>query len=725
MSSSVESSSSSRGASSLYPPRAPPPPRDGRAGAVAGAILASAALAAAPRRAFARGRDRSPPRPPPRASPPPRSSRVTAAASLSDDDGATIVAVATPVVPQAGGVAIVRLSGPDAVRATRAVFAPASRAVRDAPALASHVAVYGTCVDPALPRDHPDALLDEVLVLPMLAPRSYTREDVVEIHCHGGSVCVQRVIDALLSLAEDAPMAREDEDGGADDGRASAARAAASASERTNGTKTHPHPRASSSSAAAPRCHLRLARPGEFTLRAFLNGRLDLTQAEAVNALVSARTARGASSSLAALRGGLASTVRATRTKLVDLLAELDARLDFDDELDPLDEADVARRIDALAEDVREVLRTARMGALMDAGATVAIVGVPNAGKSSLLNAWSASERAIVADVAGTTRDVVEAAATVAGVPVKLLDTAGIRDGEGVDEVERMGVERSRAAARGADAAVMVVDARTGWGEEDQRVWEETIRGFEKNAEDENDSDSEREGWEGGFEGEGADEFENARRRLYRVRGGLLDEGGARLGGARLGVGGDSLDGDNNARVATEASSILVMNKTDEMAPGDFFERDDDRGSDAIEIDPGAASETSSSSNSDSHLTIRASLATIPDVVRRSFAAVVVASAKTGAGLDAIESALAAAFGAGGMDAEGAAWAANRRQADALRVAEAALVRAREDAVLGGLPVDFWTIELREAANALGAVTGEEVGEDVLDVIFTKFCIGK
>jgi tRNA U34 5-carboxymethylaminomethyl modifying GTPase MnmE/TrmE len=282
----------------------------------------------------------------------------------------------------------------------------------------------------------------------------------------------------------------------------------------------------------------------------------------------------------------------------------------------------------------------------------------------------------------------------------------------------------------------MVVDARTGWGEDDQRVWEETIR-LEKYAEAEAEAEAEREGREGGEGGEGADEFENARRRLYRVRGGL-DEGGARLG-----VGGDPLDGydDARVRVATEASSILVMNKTDEMAPGDFFERffDDDRSSDAIEIemDPGWASEmdadgrrvdppaAEASSSARSPLTIRASLATIPDRVRRSFAAVVVASAKTGAGLDAIETALAAAFGAGGMEAEGAAWAANRRQADALRVAEAALVRAREDAVLGGLPVDFWTIELREAANALGAVTGEEVGEDVLDVIFTKFCIGK
>ena len=245
---------------------------------------------------------------------PPRAPRVRSAqladalaadAPDSHDDGATIAAIATPVVPQAGGVAIIRLSGPDAVAAARAVFRPASRDERDAAArgdpLRSHVAVYGTV------RDDADEVVDEVLLLPMLAPRSYTAEDVVEIHCHGGSVCVQRVLALLL---RDAPGA------GAGAG----------------------------SDAGSARPSVRLARPGEFTLRAFLNGRLDLTQAEAVQALVSARTDAAADGALAALRGGLAGPVRAARASCVDLLAELEARLDFDDEMEPLDEDDVAAR---------------------------------------------------------------------------------------------------------------------------------------------------------------------------------------------------------------------------------------------------------------------------------------------------------------------------------------------------------------------------------------------
>ena len=291
-------------------------------------------------------------------------------------DGDTIVAIATPVVPNAGGVAIIRLSGPRAVEAARAVFRPASRAARAAAREgappSSHTALYGVVVDPtSVPNGSrrvndedvdADALdvVDEVLVLPMLRPRSYTAEDVVEIHCHGGSVCVQRVLSLLTR--RDLLDPSGDTAGG-----------------------------------------VRLARPGEFTLRAFLNGRLDLTQAEAVHSLVAARTERAADGALAALRGGLASPVRDARARCVDLLAELEARLDSEDELTPLDTDAVAAEVAAVRADVAGVLATARRGKLLDTGVTVAIVGRPNAGKSSLLNAWSRSERAIVTPIAGTT----------------------------------------------------------------------------------------------------------------------------------------------------------------------------------------------------------------------------------------------------------------------------------------------------------------------------------
>ena len=210
-------------------------------------------------------------------------------------DTDTIAAIATPVVPQAGGVSIIRLSGPNAVNATWRVFRPASKKARLAAGRgeppASHVALYGVVVDRkdvgasgSMDGDGDGVMnaevIDEVLVLPMLAPRSYTTEDVVEIHCHGGSVCVQRVLALLLRAPEGA--------------------------------------------AGEPDAAVRLARPGEFTLRAFLNGRLDLTQAEAVQALVSAKTEAAADSALAVMRGGLAGPVKSARDACVDLLAELE-----------------------------------------------------------------------------------------------------------------------------------------------------------------------------------------------------------------------------------------------------------------------------------------------------------------------------------------------------------------------------------------------------------------
>ena len=604
------------------------------------------------------------------------------ASSSSWDDGDTIAAIATPVVPQAGGVAIIRLSGPNAVAATRAVFRPAAKAERDAQRrgdpMVSHTALYGDVRDP---RD--GKVIDEVLVLPMLAPRSYTTEDVVEIHAHGGSVCVQRVL-ALLLRNGDETFERSDAGRGSRD------------DDEKEKDAEEPVPRAEKSFV-----RVRLARPGEFTLRAFLNGRLDLTQAEAVHGLVSARTAAAADGALSALRGGLAGPVRRARREAVELLAELEARLDFDDALEPLDETRVSVRVSRLRDAVRSVLNTAERGRLRETGVSVAIVGRPNAGKSSLLNAWSRSDKAIVTDIAGTTRDVVEASVVVAGVPVTLLDTAGIRSDTRGDAVEAIGVERSLAAAKGADAVLMVVDARSGWVDEDREVWERLV---DVNA-SKNESEKTVPNAFDDSNAFGKNEFENARARLYATRGGL-------------------------ERFANE--------------PNDSNESNDSN--DAFSLESSVFSETalgdsSSKRSFDSERRVPLLLALnkidavpekerarekadVPRDVLDAAAFVVETSATTRAGLDALETALAAFVGAGEIDAEGAQWAANQRQAEALRVAEAALERLAET-VEDGLPVDFWTIELREAAAALGEITGEDVAEDVLDVVFTKFCIGK
>ncbi len=318
----------------------------------------------------------------------------------------TIAAVATAIAPGEGSVAIVRVSGPEAEAIGQRLFS----APGDQP-WESHRVLYGYVCDPVN-----GERVDEALLLLMRAPRSFTRETVVEFHCHGGLISVQRVLELVLASGA------------------------------------------------------RRALPGEFSQRAFLNGRLDLTRAEAISELVTARSRRAAQLAMAGLDGGLQVRIGALRERLLDQLAELEARVDFEDDLPPLDGDAVALELQAVRTDLEQLVADGERGQLLREGLRVAIVGRPNVGKSSLLNRLSCSERAIVTDLPGTTRDLVESELVLQGVPLTLLDTAGIR--ATTDRVEQIGIERSRSALQAADAVLLLFDLSAGWCDDDAALGE-------------------------------------------------------------------------------------------------------------------------------------------------------------------------------------------------------------------------------------------------------------
>jgi len=321
--------------------------------------------------------------------------------------GGTIVAIATAIVPQQGSVGIVRMSGSEAQSIAKQLFYSPGRQTWE-----SHRILYGYIRHPQTQKT-----IDEALLLLMLSPRSYTSEDVVEFHCHGGIIAVQQVLQLCIELGA------------------------------------------------------RLAQPGEFTLRAFLNGRLDLTQAESVAELVGSQSIAAAQTALAGLQGKLANPIRELRATCLDILAEIEARVDFEEDLPPLNESEIIAQIHQVLEQLSQFLATADTGELLRTGLKVAIVGRPNVGKSSLLNAWSRSDRAIVTDLPGTTRDVVESQLVVGGIPIQVLDTAGIRHSE--DQVEKIGIERSHQAAQSADLVLFTLDAVVGLTEADLEIYQQ------------------------------------------------------------------------------------------------------------------------------------------------------------------------------------------------------------------------------------------------------------
>src|SRR5713226_4841281 len=483
----------------------------------------------------------------------------------------TIAAIGTP--PGFGGIGVVRVSGPEAFPLVLPLL---RRPGGNTDLPPSHLLTYGHIIDPTT-----HETLDEVLVAFMRAPHTYTREDVVEIQGHGGPLVLQRILRLLLAQGA------------------------------------------------------RMANPGEFTLRAFLNGRLDLAQAEAVMDLISSQTEAGHRLAMQQLRGRISEQIQNARHTVLSILARIEASIDFPEEDVPTPLPEELRPLVLAAQQqVDALLAGSEQGRLYRQGLRTAIIGRPNVGKSSLLNALLRSERAIVTPVAGTTRDTVEEVANVRGIPLHLIDTAGITPTS--DPVEQVGVERSRAAAESADLILLVFDSSEPLTAQDRRVSEEL--------------------WAMGFGSQSIHEHE---RDLPAVPAGQSSEMARR-------------------------PVILIINKSDCRQ---FIE-----------------------------------IAQLKQMW--SGAPLNPTTMPTGAGIAELEEQIAHLVLAGKtLQGEGALITSARHQESLRRASEH--IRASLIPLHEGLPLDFVSIDLRAAYDALGEVTGETASEDLLERIFQEFCIGK
>ncbi len=454
----------------------------------------------------------------------------------------TIAAIST--APGEAGIGIVRISGSKAIDILDALFKPKRReSIRE---YGQRKLVYGFISDGK-------ERIDEVLAVYMKGPGTYTAEDVAEIDCHGGLVPSRKILEMALKKGA------------------------------------------------------RVAERGEFTKRAFLNGRLDLAQAEAVMDLIGAKTDKSYEIALDQLEGGLSKRVREIRNKLLAMLAQIEVGIDYPEEdIEDITYDEILAFEEAAEKDVRELLRTAETGKIMREGLQTVIIGKPNVGKSSLLNAMLQEARAIVTNIPGTTRDIIEEHLNIRGIPLKIVDTAGIRETE--DMIEKMGVQRSKAYFNKADLIILVLDAGEALREEDLEIME-------------------------------------------YVKG---------------------------------RKAIVLINKTD--------------------------------------LDVKIDEEEIKKLLGDK--AVIRASVLNGSGLDELEDKIVEMVYSGEIFQRGDTLVTSVRQKNALERALASIVDAigvtREK-----MPYDFIEIDIKNAYAYLGEIIGETVGDDIIDKVFSEFCLGK
>ena len=467
----------------------------------------------------------------------------------------TIAAIATPIGE--GGLAVVRISGAEALTVADKIFQPAGKSSLKPSAAPTHTVHYGKIAR------HGETV-DEVLLSVLRAPRTFTREDTVEISCHGGLLPAKLVLDTIFE----------------------------------NGA--------------------RLAEPGEFTRRAFLNGRLDLAQAEAVADLIHSRTELALAAANEQLAGKLSQRINQLRDEMMKTLAHVEAHIDFPDEdISPDTKEQLLKRLENGVSFMDELLRTANEGQILRRGIRAAIVGRPNAGKSSLLNQLLGHDRAIVSPIAGTTRDTIEETANIRGLPVVFIDTAGLREGR--DEIEVEGIRRSRESLAKAELILHVIDAS------------EPLTSADENY---------------------LTEFAAKKRILVRNKSDLPQK-------LHLPNGGASALASRNERLVSSLAPPIV------------------------------------------------------DV-----------SCLNGQGMEALKDAIKNLVWAGKIEAGMLQVMINSRHQETLGRAREATLRTIE-ALRADVSLELVALDLRIAVNAVGEIVGKTTTEDLLDSIFSQFCLGK